>query len=276
MRWSRPASIATRPAACPDHQRPAPGDQECRPGAQSLGQLGDPQGRRTVRRSRPTPSTASIRAPITSRTQTTIYDASGNALTLTNYYVRDTAPHATATPPAAWKVYSFVGDQQPRCRRRATAPDADHAPLRCDRPYHLPRPPRLPCGFSAAPAPSAEQSITLDFGTQTSQTSQPFSVTSSRQDGRRGRPVRGRDDRRRRYRPRPASRTAILQPLGKVILANFTNPSGLRQLGNSTWAATGHFGRGASRRAATERLRLADVGRGRALERRHHRGAASG
>ena len=30
--------------------------------------------------------------------------------------------------------------------------------------------------------------------------------------------------------------------LGKMALANFSNPSGLRQLGNSTWAATGLSG----------------------------------
>ena len=33
-----------------------------------------------------------------------------------------------------------------------------------------------------------------------------------------------------------------IQSLGKVVLANFTDPAGLRQLGDSTWAATGLSG----------------------------------
>ncbi|RYD97653.1 MAG: flagellar hook-basal body complex protein, partial [Sphingomonadales bacterium] len=43
--------------------------------------------------------------------QTTVYDANGNALTLTNYFVRDTTP-TTDDQTSTWKVYSFVGDQQ--------------------------------------------------------------------------------------------------------------------------------------------------------------------
>src|SRR3546814_6607139 len=32
------------------------------------------------------------------------------------------------------------------------------------------------------------------------------------------------------------------QVLGKIALANFSNPTGLRQLGNSTWASSGISG----------------------------------
>ena len=43
--------------------------------------------------------------------QTTIYDANGSALTMTNYYVRETSP-TPSDQTSSWKVYSFVGDQQ--------------------------------------------------------------------------------------------------------------------------------------------------------------------
>ena len=53
-------------------------------------------------------------------TQTTVYDASGNAQTMTSYYVRDGA--ADASGNTNWSVYSFVGDKQMTTNGGDTAP----------------------------------------------------------------------------------------------------------------------------------------------------------
>jgi flagellar hook protein FlgE len=171
--------------------------------------------------------------------QTTIYDAGGNALTLTNYYVRDTAP-TPGNATSSWKVYSFVGDQQLDADPATTG--ADPITLQFDATGHMTAPTAATTfGGFLAPGASADQVITLDFGTQTSQTSQPFSVNNKTQDGAAVGQFEGitiGDD----GTVQASFSNGDLQPLGKVILANFTNPSGLRQLGNSTWAATGLSG----------------------------------
>src|SRR5690242_15233064 len=53
-------------------------------------------------------------------TQTTVYDASGNAQTMTSYYARDGVPDASGN--TTWSVYSFVGDKQLTTNGGDTAP----------------------------------------------------------------------------------------------------------------------------------------------------------
>ncbi|MHA6718395.1 flagellar hook protein FlgE [Sphingomonas sp. RS6] len=172
-------------------------------------------------------------------TQTTIYDANGNALTLTNYFVRETTPTADGGT-SSWKVHSFVGDQE---LDADTATDGAQAiTLEFDAAGNLTAPTSATTfgGFLTAGA-NSQQVISLDFGSATTQTSAAFSVDSRSQDGKAVGQFEGvtvADD---------GSVTASFsngdqKVLGKVMLANFTNPSGLRQLGNSTWAATGVSG----------------------------------
>ncbi|MET0307193.1 MAG: flagellar hook protein FlgE [Sphingomonas sp.] len=171
--------------------------------------------------------------------QTTIYDAGGNALTMTNYYVRDTAPSA-GNATSSWKVYSFVGDQQ--LDSNPSTPGADPVTLEFDSTGKLTAPTAATTfGGFLSPGATAEQVVTLDFGTQTTQTSQPFSVNNKTQDGAAVGQFEGvtvGDD----GTVQASFSNGDQQALGKVILANFTNPSGLRQLGNSTWASTGLSG----------------------------------
>ena len=166
-------------------------------------------------------------------TQTTIYDASGNAVTLTNYFVRETAGNNST-----WSVYSFVGDQQ------LTVDAANPAPITMtfDQTGALTAPigatrfaPFTPSGSNG------EQQIALDFGTGTTQLGAPFSINQRSQDGRAVGQLQGvtvdKDG-----TVRASFSNGDNQALGRVALANFANPSGLRQLGTSSWTATGLSG----------------------------------
>lgn len=171
--------------------------------------------------------------------QTTIYDAGGNALTLTNYYVRETAP-TTGDATSTWSVYSFVGDQQ--LDADVATAGTQQITLEFDSTGKITAPTGATTfsGF-LSPGATAEQMLTLNFGTATTQVGQPFSVNTRSQDGAavgQFESVTVGDD----GIVRASFSNGDLQPLGKVMLANFTNPTGLRQLGNSTWAATGLSG----------------------------------
>jgi flagellar hook protein FlgE len=167
-------------------------------------------------------------------TATTIYDASGNAMTLTNYYVRNDA----ASPAGAnsWSVYSYVGNQQLAVGgstnpvtvtfNAAGTMTAPTAPISYD-------------AFTSSSGTSA-QSLTFDL-TGTTQAPSAFSVQARSQDGKSVGQLAGVT----------VDESGIVsanfsngdtKPLGKVALANFANPSGLRQMGNSYWSASGISG----------------------------------
>ncbi|MBO9713908.1 flagellar hook protein FlgE [Sphingomonas sp.] len=172
-------------------------------------------------------------------TQTTIYDANGNAQTLTNYYVRTSAP-SSSDPTSKWTVYSFVGDQQ---LSAGTDPDNPQPlELTFDATGKLSSPTGATTfqGF-LSPGATSEQVISLGFDGQTTQVASPFSVNSARQDGSavgqfEGVTI-GEDG-----TVTASFSNGDTQALGKVVLANFDNTGGLRQLGNSTWAASGLSG----------------------------------
>ena len=170
-------------------------------------------------------------------TQTTIYDAAGNAMTMTNYFVRETVA-TTGSPTSTWSVYSFVGDQQ-------LGTDADNpqpVTLTFDSAGRLTAPSTATQFAPFTPkGTTTEQAIALDFGANTTQIAGPFSVNSRTQDGRAVGQLEGvtfGED----GIVRASFSNGDSQALGKVALANFANPSGLRQLGNSTWSATGISG----------------------------------
>ena len=167
--------------------------------------------------------------------QTTIYDAEGNAQTLTTYFRRETVSNA-ATPTSTWSVYSFVGDQA------LTTSGATFATLTFDASGTLTSP-ATPIAFDAfTPTNSPNpQTLALNFGTATTQVAAPFDVVSNAQDGfavglLQGVTIDGEG------LIKASFSNGEVQTLGKVLLANFANPSGLRQLGASTWTATGLSG----------------------------------
>ncbi len=171
--------------------------------------------------------------------QTTIYDANGNALTLTNYFVRETKP-TESDATSKWKVYSFVGDQQ---LNAGEDPDTiQQIELTFDSTGKLSAP-ATPITFMGflAPGATSEQVVKLDLTTGTTQVSSPFSLNTTKQDGSPVGQIEGvtiADD----GTVNASFSNGDTQALGKVVLASFANTAGLRQLGSSTWAATGFSG----------------------------------
>ena len=171
--------------------------------------------------------------------QTTVYDSAGKAFSSTMYFAR-TGSTAAGDPANTWDTYLFVGDEQVSADPAAASPtpleltfDASGALVS----------PTAPVTFdSASPAgSSAPITLTLDFGTTTNQTSSSFTLASLEQDG---------------FAPGKLDDVTIseeglvtatfsngtTQALGKIALANFANPTGLKQRGDARWSITGDSG----------------------------------
>ena len=168
-------------------------------------------------------------------TQATIFDAEGNAQVLTTYFKRETVPTG-GTPTSTWSAYSFVGDQA--LTVAGTAPIT----LTFDAAGTLTSPTTATTFDAFTPASSPNpQVLALNFGTATTQLGSPFDVASSSQDGVAVGQLQGVTvDSEGMIKASFSNGEA--RTLGKVLLANFANPSGLRQLGSSSWAPTGLSG----------------------------------
>jgi flagellar hook protein FlgE len=167
-------------------------------------------------------------------TATTVYDSGGRAMTLTNYYVRNDA--ASSGGANSWSVYSYVGNQQ-LTSGGSTAPiqasfDASGALTS----------PTTPVSYDAftPTGGSAAQSFSLDL-TGSTQSPSAFSVASRSQDGKSVGEFSGVVVNESGVVTANFSNGDTVA-LGRVALANFTDPSGLRQLGNSYWSASGISG----------------------------------
>jgi flagellar hook protein FlgE len=164
-------------------------------------------------------------------TSTPIYDATGNAQTLTNYYART----STGTP-STWAVYSFVGDQQ------LTTGGANSVTLSFDANGTLTSPTAATTFDPFTPSSgAAAQTLAINFGTGTTQGAGAFEVTNKSQDGVAVGQLQGVAVDSSGLVTASFS-NGQSQILGKVVLANFANPAGLRQLGDSSWASTGQSG----------------------------------
>jgi flagellar hook protein FlgE len=166
-----------------------------------------------------------------SATSTVIYDVAGNAQTLTNYFVRT----GTGTP-STWDVHSYVGEQP------LTSGGSNAVQLSFDASGNLTAPTSATSFDQFTPTSgAAPQTVSLDFGSLTKQVAGSFEVTNKSQDGVAVGQLQGVS----------VDSAGMVQAsfsngdtkvLGRVILANFANPEGLRQLGSSSWSATGISG----------------------------------
>jgi len=168
-------------------------------------------------------------------TSTTIYDNNGNPQTMTTYFKR-TAASTGPGVDSTWEVYNYVGDVP------LTAGGNDKITLTFNSSGALTAPTAATTfdPFTPAGSPSA-QVATFNLGVATAQLAQPFNISSRTQDGKpvgqiEGVTVDGDGI------VKASFSNGDIQTLGKVVLANFTDPAGLRQLGDSTWAATGLSG----------------------------------
>ena len=167
-------------------------------------------------------------------TATTVYDSNGNAETLTNYYVRQ--PTASGASSTDWSVYSYLGSQ-PLTVNGSAAPQTMTFDAK-----GVMTAPAAPVAFDAVTptGSTATQALTLDYAGST-QVSSAFSVAARSQDGKAAGQLSGVsvDD---AGVVTASFSNGDTKKLGMVALANFNNPTGLRQVGNSYWSSTGISG----------------------------------
>lgn len=173
-------------------------------------------------------------------TQTTVYDAAGKPIPATLYYVR-TGSTANGDPANTWETHLFVGDEEVSADPAAATQPAPLT-LSFDASGVLTAPTTPTTYDSVFPAGAASPlTLTLDYGTVTNQAAGAFAVTALDQDGFA---VGKLDD-------VSISEDGLVtatfsngetQALGKLLIANFTNPAGLKQRGDAHWSATGESG----------------------------------
>jgi len=167
----------------------------------------------------------------------TVYDSFGNPMAATNYYVRTSAPTAE-NPTSSWNVYTFVGDQQ-------ISSDAANPSAPLQMTFNSQGTMTTPASAVAyapfATATGSTQSLTFDYGNATTQGTGSFLVNGAEQDGL---PVGQLDNVTVDSEGLVVASfsNGTTQALGKVVMATFDNPGGLKQLGNSTWAVSGLSG----------------------------------
>jgi flagellar hook protein FlgE len=165
-------------------------------------------------------------------TATTIYDASGNAETLTNYYVKGATDSSGNT---GWTVHSFVGDQELTSNGTAgTALTFSSAGV-----MTAPTTATKFDTFQPQGSPTA-QTLSFDLSGST-QYASAFTVASRSQNGKAAGELSGVS----------VDANGLItasftngdsRKLGVVALATFTNSAGLKQIGNSYWQSTGVSG----------------------------------
>ena len=182
-------------------------------------------------------------------TTTTVYDASGASFPMTTYYIRQNLP--SAGPPAVtdsdWLARTFVGDKEISSDPTTTTTGTPTpVTLTFDQFGTLSE------VNGAAPATVTTNQVSptgatgpigyaLNYSANTKMASAPFTLTSFSQDGY----AAGQLDNVSVDGNGLVSATfsnGDTQSLGKIVLATFSNPEGLRQLGDSKWGSTGLSG----------------------------------
>jgi flagellar hook protein FlgE len=169
--------------------------------------------------------------------QNTVYDANGNALTMTTYMVRETTPNTGNSNTSTWGAYSFIGDKPLTTGNGAN----EKVALTFDQGGALSGAVATTFDPVTLATSSTQQQLSLTFGGGTTQLARPFSVVDKTQDGKAVGQLEGvtiGDD----GLVKASFSNGETKALGQVMLANFSSPEGLRQQGNSYWTATGLSG----------------------------------
>ena len=178
-----------------------------------------------------------------SATSLTVYDSLGAAHTGTLYFVKTAVPNEWTT-----QLYvdgTAVGGAQ-------TLQYSDTGLLVSHAGGDIAFPPHMPATGAAA------MNLTFDFS-QTTQYGELFAVNSITQDGyTTGRLIGMEIDDTGVVQARYTNGRSL--PLGQVALANFANPQGLQQLGDTNWAETFASGQALRGQAGTSGLGLMQSG----------------
>jgi flagellar hook protein FlgE len=168
--------------------------------------------------------------------QNTVYDSTGNALTMVTYLARETMPASGNGNTSTWASYSYIGDQP------LIAGSSSRVPLTFSSTGSLTAPTTATTFNPVITTTSkTEQQLSLTFGATSSQLSAPFSVVEKSQNGKAVGQLEGvtiGDD----GLVKASFSNGETKALGQVMLANFSSPEGLRQQGNSYWTVTGISG----------------------------------
>lgn len=161
-------------------------------------------------------------------TALTVYDSLGNQHALQSYFVK--------TGSGVWNVYTTVDGTSTTTLPAPTATMTFTGTG--TNPTIAPAAPTL--SFTPTTGATGPQTIALDYANST-QFGSAFSVTSPTQDGYASGILAGFNIAKDgqiigRYT------NGQSQALGQVVLANFTNPNGLQQLGNNSWSESADSG----------------------------------
>ena len=170
-----------------------------------------------------------------SSTQMTAYDSLGNPHVATVYFLKTSNP-TPAVPTNNWDTKLYIDG--------ALIPPTNAADsvLTFDQDGKLTAPIAAITYDPATLITGAKPlSVSIDYGTLSSQYSAPFSVMSLSQDGHPRGELSGMDiDSGGVVRANYTNGTQMA--LGKLMLANFDNPNGLKQIGNASFEATNASG----------------------------------
>jgi flagellar hook protein FlgE len=172
---------------------------------------------------------------------TTVYDSSGNPQQATVYYTRVSAP-TSSDPTSKWEARLFIGDQQASADGSASTTPAAPLQLTFAADGSMSAPTSATTFASVLPTgASSAIGLTLDYSSATRQAASTFTPGTPTQDGKGAGQLNnvsvGSDG-----LVTATFSDGTTEQLGKVMIANFANPNGLRQLGDSRWGATGLSG----------------------------------
>jgi flagellar hook protein FlgE len=179
-------------------------------------------------------------------TTTTVYDAAGTAFPMTTYYIRQNTPTTTVTD-TSWTARTFIGDKEISSDpTTVTNGAATPITLKFDQFGTLSEvngasPNTITTNQVTPTGATGPIGFALDYSAATKMAAAPFTLTSYTQDGY----AAGQLDNVTVDANGLVSATfsnGDTQALGKIVLATFSNPEGLRQLGDSKWGSTGTSG----------------------------------
>jgi len=179
-------------------------------------------------------------------TSTTVFDAAGNPQQATLYYVRTGVPDTTATPPvntSTWDVHMFIGDQEASSDGDVNTNPAAPLQLTFDANGLLLQPSGTTQFSAVLPAGSgAPIAIGLTYdAANTRQASSTFTPGAITQNGKAsGQLTNVAVDGNGLVSATFSDGTT--KKLGAIMIANFPNTNGLRQLGDSRWGQSGLSG----------------------------------
>lgn len=164
--------------------------------------------------------------------QTTVYDSAGSPFAATMYFVR-TGSVSAGDPQDTWQVHTTINNQ-----------DVSSTPidLAFDATGNLTSPTGPETLDTVTPVGAASPlTVALDFTGGTQMVSGTYTLNALTQDGLSA----------AKFQDLSIQEDGLItatfadgttKPLGRLLLANFANPAGLRQRGDARWTVTGDSG----------------------------------